>query len=230
MAVCMDGKRYKIVYEDEWLMVVDKPSGMLVIPTPKKETNTLSDLLNKELDERGIEANAYPCHRLDRETSGLILYAKGKRAQKLMMDEFKLRRVKKIYTAIVQGNPKKDSGIIKFNIFNRNKSRSEEAITKYRVLERRKDYSIVEAEPVTGRTNQIRIHFARIGHPILGERVYAFRKDFKLKFKRVALHAGVLEFMHPVTKKDMKFTSKLPEDLENLIKRGEDKCQKAHHT
>lgn len=226
----MDGKRYKIVYEDEWLMVVDKPSGMLVIPTPKKETNTLSDLLNKELDERGIEANAYPCHRLDRETSGLILYAKGKRAQKLMMDEFKLRRVKKIYTAIVQGNPKKDSGIIKFNIFNRNKSRSEEAITKYRVLERRKDYSIVEAEPVTGRTNQIRIHFARIGHPILGESVYAFRKDFKLKFKRVALHAGVLEFMHPVTKKDMKFTSKLPEDLENLIKRGEDKCQKAHHT
>ncbi|MFA6141857.1 MAG: RluA family pseudouridine synthase [Candidatus Omnitrophota bacterium] len=217
----MDGKRYKIVYEDEWLIVVDKPSGILVIPTPKKETNTLSDLLNKELDERGIEVNAYPCHRLDRETSGLILYAKGKSAQKLMMDEFKNRRVKKVYTAIVQGSPKKDAGVIKFNIFNRNKSRSEEAITKYSVLERRKGYSIVEAEPVTGRTNQIRIHLARIGHPIVGESVYAFRKDFKLKFKRVALHAGVLEFTHPVTKKNMRLTSTLPEDLSSLVKGGE---------
>jgi len=67
----MADKRYKIIYEDDWLMVVDKPSGMLIIPTPKKETNTLTDLLNRSLDERGVAANAYPCHRLDRETSGL---------------------------------------------------------------------------------------------------------------------------------------------------------------
>jgi len=71
-------KRYKIIYEDDWLMVIDKPSGMLVIPTPRKETNTLTDLLNRDLDARGIETNAYPCHRLDRETSGLIVYSKDK--------------------------------------------------------------------------------------------------------------------------------------------------------
>ena len=84
---------YKIIYEDDSVILVDKPSGMLVIPTPKRETNTLTDLLNRELDERGVEANAYPCHRIDRETSGLIIYAKGKKVQQLMMDEFKKRAV-----------------------------------------------------------------------------------------------------------------------------------------
>jgi len=213
----MDGKRYKIVYEDERLMVIDKPSGMLVIPTPKKETNTLTDLLNMDLDERGIEANACPCHRLDRETSGLIIYAKGKRTQKLLMDEFKARRVKKNYVAIVQGNPKKESDTIRSNIYNRNKSRSESAITNFRVLERKRDFSVLEVEPLTGRTNQIRIHLARIGHPILGESVYAFRKDFKLRFRRAALHASRLEFLHPVTKKKMVFDSGLPDDMRNFL-------------
>ncbi|MFH0764647.1 MAG: RNA pseudouridine synthase [Candidatus Omnitrophota bacterium] len=213
----MDGKRYKIVYEDDRFIVVDKPSGMLVIPTPKKEANTLTGLLNRELDGRGIEANAYPCHRLDRETSGLIIYAKGKLAQKLLMDEFKARRVKKNYVAVVQGSVKKESGTIRSDIYNRNKSRSEFAVTKFRVLERKRDFSVLDVEPLTGRTNQIRIHLARIGHPILGESVYAFRKDFKVRFRRVALHARRLEFIHPVTKKKMVFDSELPEDMRRII-------------
>ncbi len=213
----MSERRYRIIYEDDWLIVVDKPSGMLVIPTPKKETNTLTDLLNKELDERGIEANAYPCHRLDRETSGLIVYAKGKKAQALVMDEFKKHAVKKTYIAFVQGAVKKNNDIIKKNIFNRNRHRSEDAVTKYRVLERRKDFSILEAEPVTGRTNQIRIHLKEIGHPILGESVYVFRKDFKLKFKRVALHAKRIEFTHPATKAKIDLSSELPADMANFV-------------
>ncbi len=215
------GKRYSIVFEDDWLMVVDKPSGLLVIPTPKHEINTLTEFLNRELDGRGVEVNAYPCHRLDRETSGLILYAKGKKMQKLVMDEFKNRRVKKKYTAFVHGALKNPSGEIKTNIFNRNKSRSEAALTKYRVLDERGSFTIVEAEPVTGRTNQIRIHFAKIAHPLVGESLYAFRKDFALKFKRVALHACELEFTHPVTKERLKFTSRLPEDMESLANKGE---------
>ena len=209
----MADKRYKIIYEDDWIMVVDKPSGMLVIPTPKKETNTLTDLLNRDLDERGIEANAYPCHRLDRETSGLILYAKGKKVQGLMMDEFKKRAVKKSYTAFAQGVVKNDSGVIKKYIFNRNKKREEPAETRYKVVVRKRGFTVVEAEPVTGRTNQIRIHFKEIGHPLLGETVYAFRKDFKLKFKRVALHAASIEFVHPMTGKKMKFESPLAQDM-----------------
>ena len=215
----MANGRYRIIYEDDYIIVVDKPSGMLVIPTPKKETNTLTDLLNRDLDSRGIEVNAYPCHRLDRETSGLIVYSKGKSAQKLMMDAFKNRLVKKTYIAFVQGSPRKASGIIRARIYNRNKNRGEDAVTKYRILERRKDFSILDVEPLTGRTNQIRIHLKGIGHPIVGESVYAFRKDYALRFKRVALHATALEFPHPVTGKPLKFTSPLPEDMENFLKK-----------
>jgi len=210
-------KRYKIIYEDDWLMVIDKPSGMLIIPTPRKETNTLTDLLNRDLDARGIETNAYPCHRLDRETSGLIVYSKGKKIQKLLMDEFKQRVVKKTYIAFAHGTIKKDFDVIKNQIYNKNKNRSEPAVTRYRLMERRKDFSVLEVEPVTGRTNQIRIHLKSIGHPLLGESVYAFRKDFKLRFKRVALHAESIEFIHPITKKCLRFVSPLPKDMENLI-------------
>ncbi len=210
-------KRYRIVYEDEHIIVVDKPSGMLVIPTPKKETNTLTDLLNRELDQRGVEANAYPCHRLDRETSGLIVYAKGKSIQQAMMEEFRKRAVKKVYIAFVNGNVTKDFDIIKKRIYNRNKDRSDEAITKYKTIERREDFTIVEAEPLTGRTNQIRIHFKEIGHPLVGESVFAFRKDFKLKFKRAALHASYIRFTHPVTKKSLDFSAPMPYDMETFL-------------
>ena len=226
----MDGKRYTIVYEDEQIIVVDKPSGMLVIPTPKKETNTLTDLLNRELDERGIEANAcpparenragrraYPCHRIDRETSGLIIYAKGKAVQQMMMEEFRKRAVKKTYIAFVNGRTAKDFDIIKKRIYNRNKKRFDEAVTKYKTIERREEFTIVEAEPVTGRTNQIRIHFKGIGHPLVGESVFAFRKDFKLKFKRAALHASYIRFTHPVTKASLDFSAPMPSDMEKLL-------------
>lgn len=201
-------------------MVVDKPSGMLVIPTPKKETNTLTGLLNQELDSRNIEVNAYPCHRLDRETSGLVVYAKGKKMQALLMEEFKKKAVKKTYIAFAQGTIKKGFDIIKMPIYNKNKNRKEYAITKYRVLERRKAFSILEVEPVTGRTNQIRIHFKEMGHPLVGESVYAFRKDFRLRFKRVALHAKYIEFTHPIAHKRLQFTSPLPADMENFIRKG----------
>ncbi|MBN1405518.1 MAG: RluA family pseudouridine synthase, partial [Candidatus Omnitrophica bacterium] len=209
--------KYKIIFEDDWVMVVDKPANILVIPTPKNEKNTLTNLLNRELDSRGIEVNAYPCHRIDRETSGIILYAKGKNIQKIMMDEFKKRNIKKSYLAVAHGIIKNDSGVIKGSIFNRNKNREEFAVTKYKVLERRGAFTVLEVEPVTGRTNQIRIHFKKIGHPLVGESVYAFRKDFDLKFKRVALHAKSLEFTHPVTKNRVSFTCPPAQDMEKFI-------------
>ena len=173
-----------IIYEDDWLQVVNKPSGLLVIHTPRNEKRTLTSIL-------GI----HPCHRLDRETSGLIIYAKGKSIQKKMMDEFKQKRVRKIYAAIVQGNLAHNEGRITYPIENSS------AVTKYKVIRRGKDFTLVEVMPLTGRTNQIRIHFKNIGHPIVGERVYAFRKDFKLKARRLCLHAKELEFIHPVTKR-----------------------------
>lgn len=209
--------RYGIIYEDDALIVVDKPSGMLVIPTPKHETNTLTDLLNRELDERGIETNAHPCHRLDRETSGLIVYAKGKAMQQAVMEQFHKSEVTKRYIAIVHGRVKKDFDTIAKSIYNRTKRKAEPAITKYKVLERRREFTVVEAQPVTGRTNQIRIHFKMIAHPLVGESVFAFRKDFALRFKRVALHAQHIEFIHPVTGKRLDFTAPLPDDIKKLL-------------
>ena len=209
-------KRYKIIYEDESILVIDKPSGMLVVPTPKRETNTLTDLINRELDERGIEVNAYPCHRIDRETSGLIVYAKGRAAQKAVMEEFRKRSVKKTYIAFVNGAVKKKFDTITGSIYNRNKRRQEAAITKYRVLAVRGSFSIVEVEPITGRTNQIRIHMKSIGHPLVGETVFAFRKDFDLRFKRAALHAGRIEFTHPALGRRMSFESPLADDMAGL--------------
>jgi len=211
-------KRYDIVYEDEYIFVINKPSGMLVVPTPKGEINTLTNLLNQELDRRGALANVYPCHRIDRETSGLVIYAKGKSIQQAMMSQFKNRLVKKTYIAFVHGIVRKNSDILKGNVYSEKKRKTELMITGYRVIERRKDFTIVEVQPVTGRTNQIRIHFKRLGHPLVGESVYAFRKDFKLRFKRAALHAKALEFSHPVTGKRMNFNLSLSEDMVNFIK------------
>ncbi len=210
-------KRYDIVYEDEHIFIINKPSGILVVPTPKGETNTLTDFLNQELDRRGVLANAYPCHRIDRETSGLIIYAKGKSIQEAMMEQFKKHLVKKTYIAFVHGTVRKNSDTLQGNVYNKKKRKTELMITKFKVLERRRNFTIVEVEPVTGRTNQIRIHFKGLGHPLVGESVYAFRKDFKLRFKRVALHAKALEFSHPVTGKRMNFNLPLPDDMINFI-------------
>ncbi len=202
---------FKVVYEDESIIVVDKPAGMLVIPTPKNETYTLTHLLNRQLDSRGIEVNAYPCHRLDRETSGLIIYAKGKKVQKLMMDKFKERKVKKYYIAFVHGRLNKKAGTVDYPI------EGKRAITKYIVLEQKDNFAVLEVEPLTGRTNQIRIHFKEIGHPLVGERKFAFAKDYELKFRRAALHASKIEFSHPLTNKTLSFSSSLSQDMQRLL-------------
>ena len=203
-----------IAYEDEWLLIVDKPSGLLTIPTPKRERHTLTQILNDELKDKGAPYRLHPCHRLDRDTSGLIIYAKGKSIQKKMMDEFKGRRIKKKYVAFVQGQVKEDSGEINKKI------EGLSALTRYFVLERKKDFSIVEVTPLTGRTNQIRIHFKSIGHPIVGEDRFAFRRDFALRFKRLCLYAKSLEFIHPVTKKPIKLDTDLPRDLKEFMRRN----------
>ena len=135
------------------------------------------------------------------------------------MEEFKKRAVKKVYIAFVNGRVEKDFDIVKKRIYNTNKKRFDEAVTKYKTIERREDFTVVEVEPVTGRTNQIRIHFKLIGHPLVGESVFAFRKDFKLKFKRAALHASYIRFTHPVTGKVLDFLAPMPGDMEAFLKR-----------
>jgi RluA family pseudouridine synthase len=189
-----------VVYEDAWLLVANKPSGLLTVPTPRKEKRTLTSILN-----------LYPCHRLDRETSGLIIYAKEKSVQQKMMQAFKQRKVKKKYLALVNGNPRHRQGEIDFPI------EGQAAQTQYRVLAQKRGFAVVEARPFTGRTNQLRIHFKRIGHPILGDCRFAFRRDFLVKAKRLMLHAQELEFNHPLTGKQLYLSADVPEDMRALL-------------
>jgi 23S rRNA pseudouridine1911/1915/1917 synthase len=202
-----------VIYEDDWLLIVNKPSGLLVIPTPKNERRTLTNILNEDLIKKAILYRLHPCHRLDRETSGLIVYAKGKSIQKKMMDQFKLKQIKKTYIAFVHRILSKNQGKINTPI------EGKPAVTKYRVIQRRKNFTIVEVVPFTGRTNQIRIHFKHIGHPVVGETKFAFRRDFALKAKRLCLYASSLEFTHPITKEVIFLSTEIPLDLEEFLKK-----------
>ena len=148
---------YKVIYEDDCLLVVDKAAGLLTIATPKKEKYTLSSLLN-----------AYPAHRLDREASGLILFARTKKLRQILMEEFRCRRVKKRYIAFVQGALDQKNGTIARDVKDNPYEPAKPAVTKYRVIEARNGFSVLEVVPVSGRTNQIRIHFSQLGHPLVG--------------------------------------------------------------
>ncbi|MCX5716503.1 MAG: RluA family pseudouridine synthase [Candidatus Omnitrophica bacterium] len=202
-----------VIYEDQWLLILDKPEGLLVIPTPKAETHTLTGILNERLKKDNIPYRLHPCHRLDRDTSGLIIYAKGKSIQKKMMDGFRDKKIKKKYIAFVQGCPRISDGQITDRIEGR------PAVTKYRILECRDDFSVVEASPVTGRTNQIRLHFKQLGNPILGDTRFVFRRHFKVKAKRLCLHAKSLEFIHPITGEKIFAESELPDKMCQMLER-----------
>jgi len=192
-----------VVYEDKDLLVDNKPSGLLTVPTPKNELRTLTSILG-----------FLPCHRLDRGTSGLIIYAKNKIARDKVVDLFRRRQVKKTYLAFVNGQLLRKEGLIQRAI------EGKPAETFYRVIEQRNNFSIVEVAPHTGRTNQIRIHFKTIGHPLLGEDKYAFRRDFKIKAKRLCLHALAIEFRHPITGKHLKLEAALPQDLKDFLNKN----------
>jgi len=217
------GPLIEVVYEDAYLVVVNKPAGLLVVPTPKNETHTLTNILIQQFKEK-FGGPLYPCHRLDRDTSGLIIYAKDKKTRDLMMLEFKRHRVEKKYLALAHGKLKRPSGLIEGYIEDipiggsRHRHIPKMAITRFALLDERKDYSIVQVWPMTGRTNQIRIHFKQMGNPLLGERKYAFARDFNLKFKRVALHAAQINFRHPISGKRIILKSPLPEDMASFIK------------
>jgi 23S rRNA pseudouridine1911/1915/1917 synthase len=200
-----------VIYEDDWLLVVNKPAGLLSVPTPKNEARTLTSILNRDAQDKGKQYRLHPCHRLDRDTSGLIIYAKGKSIEKKMTDAFRERLVQKKYIAFVHGKLAHLEGQISYAI------EGKSALTKYKVVKEKSNYSVVEVYPVTGRTNQIRIHFKNIQHPLVGEDKFAFRKDFALRFKRVCLHAEYLEFKHPQIGKIVVVEAPLPADMQKFL-------------
>lgn len=215
-----------VLYEDDYFLIFDKPSGLLVIPSPKKERYTLVSLVNLTHSPTDDSFRLHPCHRLDRETSGIIVFAKGKKNQQLMMKLFHRHHVRKKYIAFIQGRLKMRQGEFRSAIRDFDQQRffrhgqPRLAITRFKVLNIHRHFCIVEVQPVTGRTNQIRIHFSEAGFPLVGERKYAFAKDFSLKFRRVALHASEIEFVHPIKRKPVKITLPLPKDMEEFLRRN----------
>ncbi|MFH1768968.1 MAG: RluA family pseudouridine synthase [Candidatus Omnitrophota bacterium] len=209
---------FDVIFQDEHIIVINKKAKIVVQPTPKGEKHTLTSLLAGE-----VKTKVFPCHRLDRETTGVIVYAKTRQIQQKIMDQFRRGAIKKKYIAFIRGFLPKASGVFSSCIIDKQGRRFHEkkkaAKTNYAVLEQLNSFSVVELTPLTGRTNQLRIHLAERGNPILGETVYAYRRDFKVKFKRLALHAFSLRFTHPAINKTFTFTTKLPEDMRVFLEK-----------
>lgn len=218
----------QITYEDADIIVVDKPAGMVVHPAHGHQSGTLVNaLLAYCPDLAGIGGKLRPgiVHRLDKDTSGLIVVAKNDAAHSHLQRQFKQRRVEKTYLALTEGRLPAAHGVIDAPIGRDPRHRKRmavvpdggrEAQTEYAVREFLADHSYVEARPITGRTHQIRVHFAAIGHPLVGDRVYGYRKQ-GLPVSRHFLHAAKLAFSLPSSSERAEFVSGLPSDLAAVL-------------
>lgn len=210
-----------IVHEEERFLVVNKPAGLLTVPPPRKSGAKERPTLMNRLAEDGF-VGLVAVHRLDLETSGLCVVARGADARDVLMELFKRHDVAKRYLAIVRGRPKPDRGRYDAPILDLGANaivspRGRPARTDYRVLEQFAEAALLEAVPATGRHNQIRIHCAHAGHPLVGERKYAFGRDATVRHKRAALHAAGLTFVSPWTHRVLELEAPLPDDLERLL-------------
>lgn len=216
-----------ILYEDEDIMVINKPSGLVVHPGNGNYDNTLVNGLmyyTEELSDLGGSERVGIVHRLDKDTSGLMLVAKSNKAHEILSDDFKNKRVFREYYALLIGRFPSDTAFIDAAIgrskknFNKMEVRSDgkSARTNLKVLKRYKDYTLVSLVLETGRTHQIRVHMSYIGYPIYNDPVYQNKKT--TEFGQF-LHSKNIRFIHPITKKEMSFTSNLPDEFQNFIDR-----------
>jgi 23S rRNA pseudouridine1911/1915/1917 synthase len=231
-----------ILYEDPSIIVVDKPAGMVVHPAPGNPSGTLVNaLLYHCKDLSGINGVLRPgiVHRLDKDTSGVMVVAKGDEAYRQLTRQFKNRTVEKVYLAIAYGKFTQEEGLIDSAIGRHPKERKRMsirtrrgrvAITRWRRIESLDGYTLLEISPRTGRTHQIRVHLAAMGHPLLGDPLYGRKgrtgtirdpllKDLTKQINRQALHALRLIFDHPKTGERVRFESPLPKDMRDVLER-----------
>ncbi len=225
-----------IVFEDDEMLVIDKPAGLVVHPGAGNPDRTLVNALLAHCGDQlsGIGGVRRPgiVHRLDKETSGLMVVAKTDRAHAALSDQLQSRSLKRIYNAVVWGRPMSATGRIEGNIGRSPNDRKRmalvphggrPAVTHYRLLQLFKSASLVECRLETGRTHQIRVHMAHIGHPLIGDPAYGLKrlpKDAPVSaksFSRQALHATQVTFLHPLTKMEMCYSSNVPSDMAALI-------------
>lgn len=219
-----------IIYEDSDIIVVNKPKGMVVHPANGNPDGTLVNAIlsicKNSLSGIGGELRPGIVHRLDKDTSGLIIVAKNDKAHINMSEQIKERNVKKTYIALVRGNVPEEKATINMPIGRSTKDRKKMAVTKngkqaithFKVLKRYSKYTLLEIKIETGRTHQIRVHMAEIGYPVVGDAVYSNGKN-EFGIEGQMLHAYKLEFMHPITNKHMELTAPLPQYFEEILKK-----------
>ncbi len=224
---------FEILYEDNDLAVINKPAGVVVHPGAGHTRGTLvHGLLATLKGLSGIGGKLRPgiVHRLDKDTSGILVVAKNDYAHLVLAKQFKSHEIKKLYLALVHGIPKNSHGKIEFPIgrhpINRKKmsiyaKKAREAITLWRVVKRFKNAALIEASPLTGRTHQIRVHLSAIGHPIIGDPLYGGRRPNGPKADRQMLHAYRLGLIHPNTGEYLQFEAPLPKDFQSVLKKLE---------
>jgi 23S rRNA pseudouridine1911/1915/1917 synthase len=214
-----------VLYEDKEVLVVDKPAGMPVHPGPGHARGTLANALLARFPELRRVGEAFRpgiVHRLDKDTSGLLVVAKTPRAHRHLVEQLKARQVHKLYLALVQGVPQPESGVIEAPIGRHPRRRQRmavveggrEAITRYQVLEALGECALLAVEPITGRTHQVRVHLAAIGHPLLGDPLYGRPSPL---LGRQFLHAHRLSFALPGSGRTVEFQSPLPQDLRQAL-------------
>jgi 23S rRNA pseudouridine1911/1915/1917 synthase len=217
---------FEVIYEDDDVAVIDKPAGLTVHPAPSQRSHTLVNALIRRFPDMAAWGDSLRpgiVHRLDKDTSGLMVIARNERARVELIEQFKSHSVKKCYAALAKGKLVPGTGSIEAPIGrdpgNRKRmaivSKGKEARTDYRVLEYLSGYSLVEACIQTGRTHQIRVHFSAIGHPLLGDRTYGGKSSM---LDRQFLHASSLELSLPSTGLRHLFSSDLPEDLKRVLR------------
>lgn len=212
-----------IVYEDEYILVVNKPIEMNTIPSREHPSGSVANGVIYHFMNSGIQATAHIVTRLDRNTSGLVLVAKHRHVHHLLSMQQRKGRIKRVYEAIAEGTLEPMSGTIEEPIGRKEDSiiqrevryDGQYALTHYQVLELFPYYTRLELSLETGRTHQIRVHLSYIGHPLAGDDLYGGSKKW---INRQALHCKKVEFYHPFFKETLQFTADLPQDLENLIR------------
>lgn len=216
----------EIVYEDNDIIVINKPAGVVVHPAPGHINDTLINILLKrypEIKQAGTADRPGIVHRLDKDTSGLMIIARNRRSYENLIEQFKNRRVKKTYLVLIKGKIEPRHGIIDAPIGRHPSNRKKIAVveygrpatTKYRVVRYINDCTLLEATPETGRTHQIRVHFSAIGFPVIGDKVYGIQVPW---LNRQFLHAWRLGFYLPSSGNFMEIEAGLPDDLNSVLK------------
>lgn len=218
-----------IIYQDEDIAIIDKPQGMIVHPATGNYSDTLVNALLynfKQLSDIGGEIRPGIVHRLDKDTSGLLIIAKNNFSHAILSQSLKKRDMKREYIALVKGVIKENTGIIDKSIGRNPNDRKKMAvvhengklaITRYEVLERFEKYSLVKAKLETGRTHQIRVHFSYIKHPIVGDPIYSNKNEFNLKGQ--LLHSICVGFIHPRNGEYIEFNTEIPKRFEDVMKK-----------